>query len=439
MPIFPFFNTRRKVEGAAADTADAERITAGGQIGRPGATVILTQPDRFDLDIADYIAAIRQAENVDYSRRVRLYDQYAEATFDPHVFSSVEKRNSWTLGKSISFINADGTVNQAVTAQIESPWFDRFVRDVLDANYWGFSLFQFFTDDHGWTDYFLVPRKHVDIDRQIIRRHQTDLHGVAWSEYPNLLYVAGQEPLGIYARILPYVIYKRGGFGDWAEFAEVFGIPMREYTYDANDEEARRKCLDDARQAGAAQVYVHPEGSSLQLHDASNKTGTVDVFEKLIERCDKQISKAILCNTLTTEADRTGTQALGTVHENVEQRLAKQDGKMLLHVLNYHMTDIFAALGIDTTGGQFVFMEQGLTTAEKMELFRTARRDLCLPIDDDYIYEQLGIEKPQDYEARKTRLEAEAAQARMETQAAGARNSAAGFFAGAPHAGASEW
>ena len=60
------------------------------------------------------------------------------------------------------------------------------------------------------------------------------------------------------------------------------------------------------------------------------------------------MSKAVLGNTLTTEASKTGTQALGTVHNKVELELIEQDALSILNLLNYDMTEQFAALGINT-------------------------------------------------------------------------------------------
>lgn len=55
-------------------------ITVGGNLMVPGQkgpnVIVLTQPKRFGLDIADYMVAIRAAENVDFPRRYKLYDLY---------------------------------------------------------------------------------------------------------------------------------------------------------------------------------------------------------------------------------------------------------------------------------------------------------------------------------------------------------------------------
>lgn len=52
--------------------------------------MILTQPQRFGIGLGDYMQAIRSAENVDFTRRVRLYDIYSESLMDPHLFSVVQ-------------------------------------------------------------------------------------------------------------------------------------------------------------------------------------------------------------------------------------------------------------------------------------------------------------------------------------------------------------
>lgn len=105
--------------------------------------------------------------------------------------------------------------------------------------------------------------------------------------------------------------------------------------------------------------------------------------------------------TLTTEASDKGTQALGTVHRKVEDRLALADRKYLLDLLNYEMTDIFSAMGIDTSGGEFLFKEpkdidlnQRMDIASKMDA-------LGLPLDEEQLYEETGFRKPSDYERRK--------------------------------------
>ena len=384
------------------------RITVSGNVPRPGqrqpAIIRITQPKRFNIDTADFMMAVKAAENVDYAQRTKLYDLYADILLDTHLSSVIEKRKNAVLCSAIE-VQRDGKPDDSINEQILSPWFYRCVADILDARFWGFSLMQFFKSGE-WIDYDLVPRKHVEPVRKLILQYQTDIHGTPWEEFADLLFVGNDADLGLLAKAAPWVIYKRNTTADWAQFSEVFGMPIQEYIYDTDDEEARARALNDANSIGALATFIHDKDTELQLREAGNKTGTADVYERLVERCNSEISKLILGNTLTTESSENGTQALGTVHKKVEDNVAKADREYVLNVLNYDMTDIFSHMGIDTSGGKFCFPEKKDVDANtKMSILTQLRNTFCLPVDDDYLYEEFGIEKPKDYDLQKQRQE----------------------------------
>ena len=202
----------------------AGKITQSGNLPRPGqkgpATIILTQPRRFGIDIADYMLAVRAFENVDYSRRFRLYDLFSDILMDTHLTSVIEKRKNAALASSIEF-RRNGKPDEKVNKQIRSPWFRKFIGDILDAKFWGFSLVQFYRKGE-WVNYDLIPRKHVDPVRRLILRHQTDTTGTSWDEYPDLLFIGSPDDPGLLVKAAIWVIYKRNDVADWAQFAEVF-------------------------------------------------------------------------------------------------------------------------------------------------------------------------------------------------------------------------
>lgn len=386
----------------------AGHITVAGNIPRPGqngrSTIILTAPKRFGIDIADYTNAVRSAENVDYSRRYKLFDLYSDILMDSHLSCVIEKRKNAVLCSKIEF-QKDGKPDEKVNKQIASPWFAKLIADILDAKFWGFTLCQFFKDGE-WVDYDLIPRKHADPVRRLILRHQTDITGTSWDEYPDLLFVGSEDDLGLLAKAAPWVIYKRNTTADWAQFSEVFGMPIQEYIYETDDDESRQRALDDASSAGSLAVFVHSKDTELQLREAGNKTGSADVYERLCERCNNELSKLILGNTLTTESSENGTQALGTVHKKVEDAVAQSDRGYVLNVLNYYMTDIFTAMGINTTGGEFCYPEPKEVDANtKISILTQLKKSFNLPIEDDYLYEEFGINKPRNYEQLKKELQ----------------------------------
>ncbi|KAA6351231.1 hypothetical protein EZS27_001377 [termite gut metagenome] len=380
------------------------KITAGGNIPRPGqhtpSTIVLTQPKRFGIDIADFTASIKSAENVDYSRRYKLYDLYSDILMDTHLSSVINKRTLAVLSSNIEF-RRNGKPDDAINEQIRSPWFRRFVKDVMDAQLWGFTLCQFYRTKQ-WVDYDLVPRKHADPLRRLILKRQTDITGTSWDDYADLIFIGDKDDLGLLAKAAPWVIYKRNTTADWAQFSEVFGMPIREYVYETDDDEARQKAIEDAENTGSLAVLIHSKESTLNLLESGNKTGSADLYERLCERCNSEISKLMLGNTLTTEASEKGTQALGTVHKKVEDETARADRRYVLDVLNYDMTDIFLSLGINTTGGEFCFPEpDSMSLTEKASILTGLYTTFNLPFSDDYLYETFGVEKPENYKELK--------------------------------------
>jgi phage gp29-like protein len=435
------------------------KISVGGNIPRPGlpspTTIVLTQPKRFGIDISNYTAAVRATENVDYSRRYKLYDLYGDILMDAHLASVIEKRMLAVTSSDIEF-RRDGKPDEAINEQIGSPWFRSAVRDIMDAQFWGFSLLQFYRKGP-WISYDLVPRKHADPVRRLILRRQTDITGTSWDEYADLLFVGSKDGLGLLAKAAPWVIYKRNTVADWSQFSEVFGMPIREFIYDTDDDDARRRCEEDAQGAGSLAVLIHAADSKVNLLESGNKTGSAELYERLCERCNSEISKLVLGNTLTTEASDNGTQSLGTVHKKVEDKVMMADRRYLLDVLNYEMADIFLSMGINTEGGKFCFADANATDVNELQakanILSQLHNTFNLPIDDDSLYNTFSgiVEKPGDYKRMKGQAKegegnggGQEPGKRAKEPAADEKKSFAnrlrGFFARAPHGGAAlEW
>ena len=171
---------------------------------------------------------------------------------------------------------------------------------------------------------------------------------------------------------------------------------MRKYTYDPDDESALEQLKENDANQGSASSWFLPDGCNMDLVESGNKTGSSDLYKSLVDTCNSEISKLFLGNTLTTEAGTKGSQALGTVHGKVEERIAQSDRKFILNLLNYEMTDIFLHLGINTSGGEFCFAEpKMIDPTTKMNLF-TQASSLGLEISKKQMYDELGLECPEN-------------------------------------------
>src|SRR5690606_12218082 len=109
-------------------------------------------------------------------------------------------------------------------------------------------------------------------------------------------------------------------------FAEKFGSPTAVATHSASAGTEERSQL--RRIIGSLQQetgIVLPEGVELSLLEGA-RAGSVDTYLELIEFCNREMSKALLGQTLTTQSDGgRGSYALGQVHENVRADIIRSD------------------------------------------------------------------------------------------------------------------
>ena len=279
-------------------------------------------------------------------------------------------------------------------------------KDFIMAEFWGFTLVQFYLDEDGNIRYDLIDRKHYDPVQKQLLKFQGDQQGIPIENFPNCLFVGTERGLGIFAELMPAVLYKRGDMADWAQFCNIFGMPIREYTYDAGDEAARKRLIADARRQGSNAVYIHPKDSELTLIEAGNKTGSSDLYKTFADYWDSKISIRVLGNTLTTDAKETGTQALGEVHKEEEDDMNTDDREFILDILNYQMRPIFAALGFNVEGGEFVYAKKDkIIPSQQIDIVQKLQ-SMGLPMDDDWLYETFGVEKPKDYDQQKAEAQA---------------------------------
>lgn len=373
-------------------------------------TIILQSPELFHFNIARYMASLQSASAIDFYNRTELYDIYHSiCTTDGHLSGIIQKRLSAVARERFEF-QRDGKPVDEVNAQIRSPWFRSFIKEAVNSKLWGFTLCQFKRDEKGWITFELIDRKHFDPVKRQVLLYETDVTGVPLEAFDNCLVICDDpRGLGALATCAPYALYKRGNIGDWAQFCQIFGMPIREYTYEAGDEEARKRLLADAKLQGANAVYIHPKDSGMSLHEAQGKSGTNDLYERFTANCNDEMSIAILGNTLTTKSDTNGTQALGTVQAKEQMKITQDDVQFILDLLNYDMADIFASLGVDTSNGEFVCVEQKFQDKQVQINVVSKLKEMGLPMSDDYLYKTFDVEKPDDYDSLKAQQEAEAA------------------------------
>jgi hypothetical protein len=212
----------------------------------------------------------------------------------------------------------------------------------------------------------------------------------AYSEY--LIEVGGEKDYGKLMSAAQYVIYKRGGFGDWSQFAEIFGMPFFFGKYNPHDPQSRKLLSDGLRDMSGKPWAVIPDGSSIDKID-TNQQGKSEVFKDLINICNEELSKLFLGNTLTTNQGDNGARSLGEVHKDVEEDIAISDMIQREYTLNWDFKNKMAALGYPVANGRFFFPETSPIPLEKRILIDMQLAKI-IPMSEEYFYKNYGVDKP---------------------------------------------
>lgn len=367
-------------------------------------------------DIENWKSAIRAFENITNPNRTPLYDLYEDILLDGQIEATWGKRQDAVLNKELVFVR-DGVEDEEISKLLNSPDMRLLIRELHNAIAWGYTLIQvndirYNEDEESYkVDFDLIPRKHVhpeDGFECVSIQQSMASRDWLFKEQPlanYMLWAGDPADKGLFVKAAQYVIYKRGGFGDWSQFAEMFGMPFREMIYDDYDEATRAKLEQGLQEWGGAGYSIHPRSTELKIHETGGSTGSNEVYDRLIAACDASISKTILGNTLTTEQGDRGARALGEVHKEVEDAKTESDKRFLLAILNTQFRAILKRFGVNVTGGDIWYQSPDKDWNELQTKWNVIDSiSDKVPVDDDYIYEEFDIPKPDNYEELKEEL-----------------------------------
>jgi phage gp29-like protein len=138
---------------------------------------------------------------------------------------------------------------------------------------------------------------------------------------------------GGFARAVAWCyLFKNYGLKDWVSFCEIYGLPFRIGKYEPGaSEDDIRKLMMAVSNVGTDAAAVMPKSMEIDFVDGKS-TGAADLYEKLCNYLDRQISKAVLGQTATTDAD-TGGLGSGKEHGDVRADIERADAKLLAATL----------------------------------------------------------------------------------------------------------
>ncbi|MBD5194608.1 MAG: DUF935 family protein [Bacteroidales bacterium] len=348
-------------------------------------------------DIADWRAAHQVAIDYESPNRCRLYDIYADCVLDAHLSGCIAQRKGKVLQKDFRLVNADGKENTEATELLQASWFLDFLDLCLDSIYWGPTLIQLGDvvrrDGHMRFDGVeLVPRKHVVPEYGRLVRNPGDdwRNGIPYREgdIANWCVEVGRpRDLGLLLKCAPSCISKKNMLAYWDVFGEIFGMPMRIARVNGLDAEERARTEAALRDMGAAQYIVTSDGTEIEIKESS-RGDAYNVYDKRVDRCNSELSKVVLNQTMTIDSGSSLSQS--EVHLEIFERTTESDATMCAHNVNGRLLPLMALHGFPVKGCRFQWNNAAsYSPAEQREIERLVLEYYQIP--PEYFTEKYGV------------------------------------------------
>ncbi|SUT89834.1 Mu-like prophage protein gp29 [[Actinobacillus] rossii] len=291
---------------------------------------------------------LRAAEQGDLVSQAELAEDVEEK--DTHLQSEIGKRRNAIQAVDWQIIAPrNATPEEQRDADMlneilqDAVWLDDCIFDATDAILKGFSCqeieweqgllggLKLIRNVH-WRDpaWFMTPT----FERNNLRLRDGSTQGVDLQPFGWVKHIAKAKTgylsrIGLVRSLVWPFIYKNYSARDFAEFLEIYGLPLRlgKYPEGATQNE-KNTLLRAVMQIGHNAGGIIPRGMEIEFEKAAEGDSTA--FMTMIEWAEKSMSKAILGGTLTSQADgASSTNALGNVHNEVRSEIRNADLKRL--------------------------------------------------------------------------------------------------------------
>lgn len=369
--------------------------------------LVLQSVDRSKKDIQTWRYAHITAESPLVPNRVRLYDLYSDVELDGHITGIIEKRIDAILNKTIYFEVGEKKVDE-MDDVIESDAFRNIIKQIMMQKFWGLSGMEFLPGPQ--LAFKEINRKHIKPHLGIIAKEQYGEDGWKYNDAWNLWVLGDNNDLGLYLKLSPYALWKRGILGDGAQYVEIFGQPVIVMKYDTYDNKTKIELEQTMSEAGSSLRLMIPKQAEFEMIDGKQSNGDGKLFETFVRIFNNEMSVLVLGNTETTSNENGGSNAKSEVHSKQQIEITKSDLKDVLNAINSEkFLQILASYALPVEGGRFCFEKE----YDASQLAHDKNIDMWLggvvPLSDDYYYEKYGRPKPDNYDELRAKMDEEKA------------------------------
>lgn len=333
---------------------------------------------------------------------------------DPHYAAVLGTRKRAVAGLDVAVEAVDESergqqLAAEIRALIRRPAFSDLVDDLLDAIGKGYSVAEILwrTQGRQWLpEYAHRDPRFFKFDRETGQQLRLIAEGNHdGDELPPYKFVchfpclkSGLPIRGGVARLAAFsYMCKAWTVKDWLTFADVFGMPLRIGKYGPNATDAEKSTLRTAvANIASDAAAIIPDSMLIEFQAAAQGAGGPDMFLKLAEWLDKQVSKGVLGQTMTTDDGSSMSQA--NVHNDVRLDIVEADARQLAATVNRDLVRPFVDLNF---GPQDEYPRVQFVTPNTEDLATLSDNlqklvPLGLRVGQAVVRDKLGLPDPDD-------------------------------------------
>jgi len=399
--------------GRPIDTAALEDELARPSVG--GVRSILTTHPASGVTPERLAELLRTAEQPGGAERyLELAEEMEER--DLHYLGVIQTRKRQVAQIGVVIEPASDDAADVDDADLVRTFFDREavedeLFDILDAIGKGFSVTEIVWDmsESQWMparlEYRLPQWFDYDRDSGTVLSRRPD-GGGDWMDLEPWKYIvhgsrakSGLPIRGGLARIAAWAwLFKSLTVKDWVRFAEAYGMPIRLGKYHASASPDDKMVLWRAVSNIAADAAaIVPEDMAIEFVDDATVRGRSEIYRDLVEYIDRQLSIAVLGQTLTTQEGDSGSYALGQVHNMVRGDIERSDGIQLAATLRRDLAIPMVQLNNGPRDEYPIVRIERLDAMDRKVLAETLNTlvPLGLKVRAEEVRARLGLEAPE--------------------------------------------
>ena len=361
---------------------------------------------------------LREAETGDARSYLELAEEIEEKHLHYNAVLGTRKRQVSQL--DITVQPADDSAEAKTDADLVNEWLENEpiedeLIEMMDALGKGYSVTEIVWDmsERQWMPMrleFRDPRwfEFDDIDGRTLQMRDLQNQREPLQPFKFIVHrfqaKSGLPIRGGFARMVAWwYLFSNYTVKDWVQFIETYGQPFRIGKYPPNASEPDKAVLLRAlTNLGKDAAAMIPESMLIEFEKVAAGTGSGElaVHAGLLTYIDSLISKAVLGQTLTTEAGDKGARSLGEVHDEVRHDIERADAFALGQTLT---RDLAVPMVILNHGERKRYPRIVLGREETLDIARQADAwaklvPLGAQIPVAAVNEVLGIRAPEDGE-----------------------------------------